>query len=72
MHNDQSVCVWAVVYKGIVKVLTSLCTRYDQVGCSYLYDIDAHLDVIGSRSGSRPFVIDATRYGNVARFINHR
>ncbi|KAG0602145.1 hypothetical protein M758_11G162800 [Ceratodon purpureus] len=45
--------------------------RYDQVGCSYLYDIDAHLDVIGSRSGSRPFVIDATRYGNVARFINH-
>lgn len=45
--------------------------RYDQVGCSYLYNIDAHLDVIGSKSVSKPFVIDATKYGNVARFINH-
>jgi hypothetical protein len=73
LHSDQSVCVWAVVYnKGIVNVLINLCARYDQVGCSYLYDIDAHLDVIGPRSGSKPFVIDATRYGNVARFINHR
>jgi len=46
--------------------------RYDQDGCSYLYDIDAHLDVTGSRAGAKPFVIDATKYGNVARFINHR
>lgn len=45
--------------------------RYDQVGCSYLYNIDAHLDVIGARSVSKPYVIDATTYGNVARFINH-
>lgn len=45
--------------------------RYDQVGCSYLYNIDAHLDVVGVKSISKPFVIDATKYGNVARFINH-
>lgn len=46
--------------------------RYDQDGCSYLYDIDAHLDATGSRAGGKPFVIDATQCGNVARFINHR
>lgn len=46
-------------------------TRYDKEGCSYLYDIDAHIDV-GRRKRSKPFVIDATKYGNVARFINHR
>ncbi len=50
----------------------SLNSRYDQVGCSYLYDIDAHLDITGARVASKPFVIDATKYGNVARFINHR
>ena len=48
------------------------CLRYDKDGCSYLYDIDAHLDVTGSRAGVKPFVIDATKHGNVARFINHR
>jgi hypothetical protein len=37
-----------------------------------LYNIDAHLDVTNGRRKSKPFVIDATRYGNVARFINHR
>ncbi|XP_073391903.1 uncharacterized protein [Physcomitrium patens] len=45
--------------------------RYDQDGCSYLYDIDAHLDMSISRAGAKPFVIDATKHGNVARFINH-
>ncbi|KAI5076200.1 hypothetical protein GOP47_0008265 [Adiantum capillus-veneris] len=44
--------------------------RYDKEGCSYLYDIDAHID-IGRRGRPKPFVIDATKYGNVARFINH-
>lgn len=44
--------------------------RYDKEGCSYLYDIDAHIDtrLLGR---TKPFVIDATKYGNVARFINH-
>ncbi|CAM6129157.1 unnamed protein product [Calypogeia fissa] len=45
--------------------------RYDQVGCSYLYDIDAHLDTSGRVGRAKPFVIDATKHGNVARFINH-
>ncbi|KAG9440863.1 hypothetical protein H6P81_021028 [Aristolochia fimbriata] len=46
--------------------------RYDDEGCSYLYDIDAHIDDMGGMNeGSVPYVIDATKYGNVARFINH-
>eukprot|EP00250_Pteridium_aquilinum_P014879 c22256_g1_i1 orf=87-4457(-) len=44
--------------------------RYDKEGCSYLYDIDAHIHM-GRRGRPKPFVIDATKYGNVARFINH-
>ena len=48
--------------------------RYDLEGCSYLYDIDAHIDDGNARmfDGRMPYVIDATKYGNVARFINHR
>lgn len=47
--------------------------RYDQDGCSYLYDIDAHIDgARGLSEGTVPYVIDATKYGNVSRFINHR
>uniref|UniRef100_A0A1D1XSB7 Histone-lysine N-methyltransferase SUVR5 n=1 Tax=Anthurium amnicola TaxID=1678845 RepID=A0A1D1XSB7_9ARAE len=46
--------------------------RYDIEGCSYLYDIDAHIDVNGRLTeGKVPYVIDATKYGNVSRFINH-
>ncbi|XP_078441821.1 histone-lysine N-methyltransferase SUVR5 isoform X2 [Wolffia australiana] len=47
--------------------------RYDSEGCSYLYDIDAHIDDDGGWvfDGRMPYVIDATKYGNVARFINH-
>ncbi|KAJ7550851.1 hypothetical protein O6H91_07G121600 [Diphasiastrum complanatum] len=45
--------------------------RYDTIGCSYLYDIDVHLDTSASRRGAKPFVIDATKFGNVSRFINH-
>nr|XP_010906908.1 histone-lysine N-methyltransferase SUVR5 isoform X1 [Elaeis guineensis] len=46
--------------------------RYDQDGCSYLYDIDAHIDgARGLSEGTVPYVIDATKYGNVSRFINH-
>ncbi|KAF3786597.1 Histone-lysine N-methyltransferase [Nymphaea thermarum] len=45
--------------------------RYDSEGCSYLYDIDAHIEENGLNEGAVPYVIDATKYGNVARFINH-
>lgn len=45
--------------------------RYDNEGCSYLYDIDAHIDTSDLIDGVQPYVIDATKYGNVARFINH-
>lgn len=46
--------------------------RCDSNGCSYLYDIDAHMDgARGMNEGTVPYVIDATRYGNVSRFINH-
>ncbi|XP_042493601.1 histone-lysine N-methyltransferase SUVR5-like isoform X2 [Macadamia integrifolia] len=47
--------------------------RYDTEGCSYLYDIDTHInDLNGLTEGAVPYVIDATKYGNVSRFINHR
>lgn len=47
--------------------------RYDKAGCSYLYDIDAHLDTSRKRSWEgQHYVIDATARGNVSRFINHR
>ncbi len=39
--------------------LLYLPTRYDQVGCCYLYHIDAYLDTSGSRGLSKPFVIGA-------------
>ncbi|XP_043713692.1 histone-lysine N-methyltransferase SUVR5-like isoform X2 [Telopea speciosissima] len=46
--------------------------RYDSEGCSYLYDIDTHInDLNGLTEGAVPYVIDATKYGNVSRFINH-
>ncbi|MQL74569.1 hypothetical protein Taro_006931 [Colocasia esculenta] len=46
--------------------------RYDNEGCSYLYDIDAHIDADGCLiEGKVPYVIDATKHGNVSRFINH-
>ncbi|XP_062154230.1 histone-lysine N-methyltransferase SUVR5 isoform X2 [Alnus glutinosa] len=46
--------------------------RYRKEGCSYLYDIDAHMnDMSRLMEGQVPYVIDATNYGNVSRFINH-
>lgn len=61
------------IFPRVVRVSQLCCVcRYDQVGCSYLYDIDAHLDISGTGRRSKPFVIDATSQGNVARFINHR
>ncbi|XP_047082365.1 histone-lysine N-methyltransferase SUVR5 [Lolium rigidum] len=41
-------------------------------GCSYLFDIASHIDRERVKTlGASPYMIDATRYGNVSRFINH-
>ncbi|GKU99115.1 hypothetical protein SLEP1_g12009 [Rubroshorea leprosula] len=47
-------------------------SRYGREDCSYMYNIDSHNNDISRliESQSR-FVIDATKYGNVSRFINH-
>ncbi|WOK98484.1 histone-lysine N-methyltransferase SUVR5 isoform X1 [Canna indica] len=46
--------------------------RYSSGGCSYLYDIGVHAnDAQGLIEGEVPYMIDASKYGNVARFINH-
>lgn len=47
-------------------------SRYRKEGCSYLYDINAHMnDMSRLIEGQVHYVIDATNYGNVSRFINH-
>ncbi|KAL8476034.1 hypothetical protein ACS0TY_028630 [Phlomoides rotata] len=47
-------------------------TRYDAEGCRYLYEVDANInDMSRLIEGQVPYVIDATNFGNVSRFINH-
>lgn len=38
---------------------------YDEIGRNYLFDLDFH------RSEDEAFTVDAYKYGNLARFINH-
>lgn len=46
--------------------------RYGEEGCSYLYEIDAYCnDMSRLIEEQDPYVIDATTYGNVSRYINH-
>ncbi|CAN1164179.1 Histone-lysine N-methyltransferase SUVR5 [Linum perenne] len=46
---------------------------YGEGGCSYMYNIDDHTnDMSRIVQGEANYVIDATTYGNVSRFINHR
>ncbi|KAK4416270.1 Histone-lysine N-methyltransferase SUVR5 [Sesamum alatum] len=46
--------------------------RYGKEGCGYFYEIDAHInDMSRLIEGQVPYVIDATNYGNVSRYINH-
>ncbi|KAJ1419079.1 SET domain [Sesbania bispinosa] len=46
--------------------------RYGTGNCSYFYDINAHVnDMSRLIEGQAQYVIDATKYGNVSRFINH-
>uniref|UniRef100_A0A0A9G7E1 SET104 n=1 Tax=Arundo donax TaxID=35708 RepID=A0A0A9G7E1_ARUDO len=41
-------------------------------GCSYLLDITSQIDRERVQNvGTAAYMIDATRYGNVSRFINH-
>ncbi|KAL3833410.1 hypothetical protein ACJIZ3_008146 [Penstemon smallii] len=46
--------------------------RYGTEGCKYFYEIDAHInDMSRLIEDQVPYVIDATNYGNVSRYINH-
>uniref|UniRef100_A0A7N0T9G4 Histone-lysine N-methyltransferase SUVR5 n=1 Tax=Kalanchoe fedtschenkoi TaxID=63787 RepID=A0A7N0T9G4_KALFE len=51
---------------------TKRLSSYDVEGCSYMYKIDPQANDIGRiNGGQESFVIDATKYGNVSRFVNH-
>lgn len=46
--------------------------RYNCEGNGYFLDVDAHInDISRLIEGSARYIIDATNYGNVSRFINH-
>ncbi|KAL3378521.1 hypothetical protein AABB24_004444 [Solanum stoloniferum] len=46
--------------------------RYATEGCGYFLEIDAHInDMSRLIEGQSPYVIDATNYGNISRYINH-
>ncbi|KAK2987494.1 hypothetical protein RJ640_012153 [Escallonia rubra] len=46
--------------------------RYGREDCSYFHDIDAHSnDMSRLIDNPVPYVIDASQYGNVSRYINH-
>ncbi|XP_039053346.1 histone-lysine N-methyltransferase SUVR5-like [Hibiscus syriacus] len=48
-------------------------TRYDRDSCNYLLNVDSHInDMSRWIEGQAGYVIDASKYGNVSRFINHR
>ncbi|KAK1300118.1 Histone-lysine N-methyltransferase SUVR5 [Acorus calamus] len=46
--------------------------RYHNDGLRYLFDINAHINnLVALTEGTVPYMIDASKYGNIARFINH-
>ncbi|CAH9134590.1 unnamed protein product [Cuscuta epithymum] len=46
--------------------------RYGKEGCAYFLDIDAQInDMSRLVEGQSSYVIDATNYGNISRYINH-
>ncbi|KAJ0754235.1 putative [histone H3]-lysine(4) N-trimethyltransferase transcription factor C2H2 family [Helianthus annuus] len=46
--------------------------RLGREDCSYIYEIDARVnDMIRLIEGEATYAIDATKYGNVSRYINH-
>ncbi|KAJ4715021.1 histone-lysine N-methyltransferase SUVR5-like [Melia azedarach] len=47
-------------------------SRYGREGCSYVFTVDSHINDMGRLiEGQVRYVIDATKYGNISRFINH-
>lgn len=53
--------------------LVCINTRYGTEHCNYFYNIDGHVnDMSRLIEGQDQYVIDATKFGNVSRFINHR
>ncbi|KAM7250494.1 hypothetical protein ACFE04_022377 [Oxalis oulophora] len=47
-------------------------SRYGKDGCGYMYNVNAQInDMSRIIEGQTQYVIDATKYGNVSRFINH-
>ncbi|XVE87235.1 hypothetical protein DITRI_Ditri18aG0100300 [Diplodiscus trichospermus] len=47
-------------------------TRYDRDGCKYMFNVDSHINDMSRLIGGQVrYFIDATKYGNVSRFINH-
>lgn len=46
--------------------------RYVKEDCRFIYEIDARInDMIRLIEGEASYAIDATKYGNVSRYINH-
>lgn len=45
--------------------------RFNNAGCNYIYDINAHVGPQCLNEGTVSYVVDATNFGNVSRFINH-
>ncbi|XP_074309121.1 histone-lysine N-methyltransferase SUVR5-like isoform X2 [Silene latifolia] len=46
--------------------------RYRKESCDYIFDTGAHMKNMSMLLGEQSeYVIDATRYGNISRFINH-
>ncbi|TKY70507.1 Histone-lysine N-methyltransferase SUVR5 [Spatholobus suberectus] len=62
-------------YIGEVLDVQEACDRLKRYGtehCSYFYNIDARVnDMSRLIEGQAQYVIDATKFGNVSRFINH-
>ncbi|KAK9012183.1 hypothetical protein V6N11_040252 [Hibiscus sabdariffa] len=47
-------------------------TRFDRDSCNYMFKVDSHInDMSRLIEGQAGYVIDASKYGNVSRFINH-
>lgn len=61
-------CSWLIMFYFPCKL-----GRYSAEGCRYLYEIDAHINYMSKLiEGQVSYAIDATNYGNVSRYINHR